>query len=68
MNTSSYKNDSGEVGRMVMLQFGVSSEANKVPQWEVCHEGYGSGAFRWRQLKVMRRKRHYGRTLTTPIF
>ncbi len=35
---------------------------------EICHEGYGSGAFRWHQLEVMRRKQHYGRTLTTSIF
>jgi hypothetical protein len=31
MNTSSYKNDRGVVDRMVMLQFGATSEAKKVP-------------------------------------
>ena len=31
MNTSSYKNDRTVVDRMVILQFGVTSEVNKVP-------------------------------------
>jgi len=41
-----HRNDSGEVDRIEAVVDGATLEAKKVPYLEVCHEGYGSGAFR----------------------